>query len=121
MLKPARAGDWACVALSSSPRVGPDDHRHQFPALKPQVAPQRVLMIPAEIPHDLFQVHDQVHRRLIQWQMLVAGHRAPTSRGRTPPAPPNHPMTQITQSSIRIRIHATTDTPEEGGANLTAG
>lgn len=32
-------------------------------------------------------------------------------------APPNHPMNQITEASIRIRIHATTHTPgsEDGG------
>ena len=30
-------------------------------------------------------------------------------------------MIQMTESSIRIRIHATTDTPDEAGGRLSAG
>jgi hypothetical protein len=35
---------------------------------------QCVLVIPAEIPDDLLQIHRQVHRGLVDRQMFVAGH-----------------------------------------------
>ncbi len=42
-------------------------------------------------------------------------------QGATPPASPNNQMSQITEVSILIRIHATTDTPDPVAASLTAG
>lgn len=51
--------------------------------------------------HDLLDADREVHRRLTEWQ---GGSR------------PLHP--QITQSSIRIRIHATARTPDAGAAGL---
>jgi len=33
-----------------------------------------MLAVPAEIPHDLLEIDRQVHRRLVDQQMFIAGH-----------------------------------------------
>jgi len=39
--------------------------RHQLTALLPRIAPDRILLIPAEIPDDLLQIDREIHRGLV--------------------------------------------------------
>jgi hypothetical protein len=47
-------------------------------------------VIAPELPDDLFQLYDQVHRCLAHGPVFVAGHRALREQGRTP-LPPKSP------------------------------
>jgi len=68
-----------------------------------------------EMPRQLLPARRHASRSQNPW---CAGREE--GREPMPPAPPNHQITKITESLIRIRIHLTTHTPgEPGGVGLT--
>ena len=60
------------------PGIGANTQRDQLPALLPQVDPQRVLVIPAEVAHHLLDVHRQIHRGFVNRQVFVPGQDLPS-------------------------------------------
>src|SRR5882762_6604371 len=77
------------------------DHAHDLAALRSQLASQRVLVVAAEVAHDLLQVDGEVHRLFVDRQMLVSSHSSYRSRGDTPlltpPKSSNHSNDRITE------------------------
>jgi hypothetical protein len=54
--------------------VGLDDALKNATAAVAQLGPQHVLVVAAELAHQLFDVHRQIERRPIDGQMVIAGH-----------------------------------------------
>src|SRR5436309_3441271 len=90
------------------------DHAHDLPALRSQLASQRVLVVAAEAAHHLLQVEREVHRHLVDRQMLVSSHSSYRCRGDTPLHPPNHQITRMTES-LRIHPLSAAHTPDKEG------
>jgi hypothetical protein len=81
-------------------------------ALVPQLAPEGVFMVTAEVSDDLLTIDRQVHRLLVDGEMLVPRHAfLPKIREQGVAPPRNHQITQITQSLNPINPLSTADTP----------
>src|SRR6266571_3186906 len=96
------------------------DHAHDLPALRSQLASERVLVVAAEVAHDLLQVDGEVHRLFVDRQVLVSSHSSYRSRGTPPCTPRNHQITRMTES-LRIHPLSAAHTPDKPGEGLNEG
>src|SRR5438094_324333 len=96
------------------------DHAHDLPTLRAQPASERVLVVAAEVADDLLQVDGEIHRLLVDRQMLVSSHwRLGAGRGDTPLHPRNHQITRMTES-LRIHPPLVRNTSEDPGQKSRA-
>src|SRR5438034_11245336 len=82
------------------------DHAHDLPTLRAQPASERVLVVAAEVADDLLQVDGEIHRLLVDRQILVSSHSSYRCRGDTPlnsPKSSNHLNDRITEDPPHVR------------------